>query len=65
MAKSTRIAIRVSDEMRNEIERLAKADERSMSFYIEKVLKDHIASLSLPQTTPQKAPSASKSRRST
>ena len=45
MAKTNRIAIRVDDELRDRLQELADAQDRSLSYYIEKVLRDHIASL--------------------
>lgn len=43
MDKTSKISLRVRPEVREAIERLAQADRRSMSAYIELVLERHAA----------------------
>jgi uncharacterized protein (DUF1778 family) len=42
MNKDERIAIRLTKDMKDKIEKLADADSRSLSNYIIKVLSEHI-----------------------
>lgn len=64
MTKSTRIAIRVDEEMRAQIDKLAKAEDRSMSYYIERVLREHLALQPSPPSR-QTARPVARSKRST
>jgi uncharacterized protein (DUF1778 family) len=42
MKKDERIAIRLTKDMKDKLEKLAEADNRSLSNYIIKVLSEHI-----------------------
>lgn len=42
MAKDTRLYVRVSEEFKNELQELAKGDNRTLSNYVLNVLKNHI-----------------------
>ena len=43
MSKTQRIAVRVTDEVREALERLAAADERSLSWHVQKALEAYLA----------------------
>lgn len=43
MKRTAAISFRITDELKEALERLAVADRRSLSSYIEIVLEDHVA----------------------
>ena len=45
MTKSKRIAIRVDDDVHAKLTQLAAAEDRSVSYYVERLIKDHLDSL--------------------
>ena len=47
MRKTSRLDVRVSDDMRTALEGFAKEDRRKLAQYVEKVLAEHIAARSL------------------
>lgn len=58
MKKDTSVNVRLTSELRAELQRLADADGRKLSAYIERVLLAHVAiereQSSARQTSPQK-----------
>ena len=53
MARSAQINLRVRPTLKAQLEKLAKKDRRTLSAYIERLLEDHVTSVS--QTTFGKA----------
>ena len=47
MAKTAAISVRVDDAVKAALEAAAKADERSVAGYVEKLLRDHLRSKGL------------------
>lgn len=45
--KTTQIMIRVTPELKSAAERAARADSRSLTLLIEKLLKDHLKALGI------------------
>ncbi len=45
MAKSQRVAVRVDDETHRKLTDLAAAEERSISWYVERLIRAHLAAL--------------------
>ena len=43
MAKDERVTARISAELKTALGRLAKADDRSLAGYVERVLREHVA----------------------
>ena len=42
MVKDTRISVRITGELKDRLERLAKTDRRTLASYVELVLEEHI-----------------------
>lgn len=53
MVKDAAISVRVSPDVKLEIERVAKADGRTLSQYVERLIVGHLASLD-PKKPPRK-----------
>lgn len=45
MKKDTSVNVRLTSELRAELQRLADADDRKLSAYIERVLQAHVAAM--------------------
>ncbi len=54
MARDGHLHLRIRSELRATLERLAAADRRSLSGYVEKVLEEHAASTLAPKKAPRK-----------
>ena len=49
MARDTSVNVRVTAEMRAKLEKLAEDDKRSLSGYVEKVLREHVEQTERPK----------------
>ena len=49
MTRETSINVRVTNELRAKLEKLAADDDRTLSGYVEKILREHVAEREKPR----------------